>query len=393
MTNVDYLIVGSGLTGGTIARLLTDAGREVLILERRAHLGGNVHDSVHASGIRVHTYGPHYFRCSSPKIWDFVQRFSSFYDYQAVVKSQVNGHFEVWPLNETMFDQFPGWRQSRPSGPPANFEEACLQKMPRPLYETFIRGYTRRQWGVDPRLLEPALASRIRINRKPEIHLTPHYAFQGLPTGGYAQLMLNLLQEIPTFGGVDYLEHRSDYRARKALIFTGSVDEFFNFDAGRLGYRSQKRNHEFLPGCSWHQPCAQVNHPTADDRAPVRTLEWKHLMQPKEQTAISGTVITQEFPFTPDSPEEFEYPMPTPHSAALYRQYRERAAAIPRLVVCGRLGAYRYFDMDQAIGHAMTVGKALLSRDAQPTEINAALLAASLDPATTAAGVSSRASN
>ena len=102
-STVDYLVVGSGLTGGTIARLLADAGREVLVLERRTHLGGNVHDSLHVSGIRVHTYGPHYFRCSSPRIWEFVQRFSTFYPYEAVVKSLVDGQYEAWPIQESMF--------------------------------------------------------------------------------------------------------------------------------------------------------------------------------------------------------------------------------------------------------------------------------------------------
>ena len=366
---VDYLVVGSGLTGGTIARLLTDAGREVLVLERRDHLGGNVHDSLHASGIRVHTYGPHYFRCSSPKIWDFVQRFSTFYPYEAVVKSLVYGQYEAWPIHEGMFDRFPEWQKSRPAAPPTNFEEACLQRMPRPLYEAFIQGYTRRQWGVDPSHLEASLASRIRINQGPELHLTPHCLHQGLPTLGYAHLMAQLLDRIPCVTGIDYLKHSADYTARKALIFTGSLDEFFSFDAGRLGYRSQKRVDDYLPDHQWHQPCAQVNHPDANETGAVRTLEWKHLMPPEQQPSLAGTVLTREYPYTPSSPEDFEYPMPTPQSAELYRNYRARAAAIPRLVVCGRLGAYRYFDMDQAIGHAMTIAGALLEPEAQPTGV------------------------
>ena len=374
-TTVDYLVVGSGLTGGTIARLLTDQGREVLVLERRSHLGGNVHDSVHASGIRVHTYGPHYFRCSSPRIWEFVQRFASFYPYEATVKSQVNGHYETWPLNEAMFDAFPGWQTSRPTAPPANFEEACLQKMPRPIYETFVRGYTRRQWGVEPHLLGAALAWRIPINRRSHVHLTPHCAYQGLPKDGYADFTAKLLEGIPCRLGVDYLKHTAEYQARKAVIFTGSLDEFFNFDAGCLGYRSQRRIHQFLSDCTWHQPCAQVNHPDVDALGAVRTLEWKHLMRPEERSGIRGTLITQEYPFTPDRPEEFEYPVPLPRNTELYGYYRARAAAVDGLIVCGRLGAYRYFDMDQAIGHGMSIAKDLLHNHAKPGEIQAGLSA------------------
>jgi len=361
LTTVDYLVVGSGLTGSTIARLLTDLGREVLVLERRSHLGGNVHDSVHASGIRVHTYGPHYFRCRSTRIWEFVQRFASFYPYQATVKSLLNGVYEPWPINESMFDAFPGWQRSRPAAPAANFEEACLQKMPRPIYKAFVSGYARRQWGIEPQLLGAALASRIRVNPRSHVHLTPHYAYQGLPKAGYADFTAKLLDQIPCRSGVDYLKHTADYKARKAVIFTGSLDEFFGFDAGRLGYRGQRRTHHFLSDSTWHQPCAQVNHPDTDATGSVRTIEWKHLMRPEENQGISGTLITQEYPFTPERPVDFEYPVPLARNVELYRHYRSRAAAVRGLVVCGRLGAYRYFDMDQAIGHGMSVAKRLLT--------------------------------
>jgi UDP-galactopyranose mutase len=360
MTTVDYMIVGSGLTGGTIARLLADQGREVMVLERKNHLGGNVHDSIHPSGIRYHTYGPHYFRCSSKRIWEFVRRFSEFYPHNAHVKCRINGQYYPWPLHESMFDLYPGWQPPSPATPAKNFEESCLRKMPRPLYEAFIEGYTRRQWGVEPWVLDSELGRRVRINSGRETSLTPRCLFQGLPTSGYAQFTANLVAGIPYALNTDYLGHRSEYRARRALVFTGSLDEFFHFDAGRLGYRSQKRRHHYLPDCRWHQPCVQVNHPDASDNGPIRTLEWKHLMSLESRQAVNGTLITEEYPFTPYLPEEFEYPFPSEGNAKLYQHYRTRAAAIPRLVVCGRLGSYRYFDMDQAIGHAMTVAAMLL---------------------------------
>jgi len=130
---------------------------------------------------------------------------------------------------------------------------------------------------------------------------------------------LTLLAGIPCALGLDYLEHRSEYKPRRALIFTGSLDEFFHFDAGRLGYRSQKRRHYYLPDCQWHQPCAQVNHPDVSAHGPLRTLEWKHLMTPEQQQAVRGTLVTEEYPFTAESPNEFEYPIPSDWNTTLYQ--------------------------------------------------------------------------
>jgi UDP-galactopyranose mutase len=366
VTNVDYLVVGSGLTGGTIARVLTDYHREVLVLERRAHLGGNVFDTLHSSNVRIHTYGPHYFRCSSPRVWQFLHRFSGFYPYEARVLSRLNGHYESWPPNRDLLERFAGWEPPPTQGPPQNFEAACLQKMPRSVYELLVRGYTARQWGRDPALLSPGLAERVRINGDGQTTLTPDRIHQALPDRGYAALVGNLLANIPCLLGIDFLQHSKEYHARKALIFTGSLDEFFGFDGGRLEYRSQKRIHEFHQACAFRQPCAQVNYPAAGDNDPLRTLEWKHLLPTPEQCRVEGTVITSEYPFTPTEPDQFEYPVPTIPNRLLYRQYRARARALPKLVVCGRLGSYRYLDMDQAIRRALAIGEALVNKGARP---------------------------
>jgi len=356
-TSVDYLVVGAGLTGSTVARVLHDQGREVLMLDRRHHVGGNVHDSLHPSQIRFHTYGPHYFRCSSRRVWEFVNRFSAFYPYKATVKSTVAGHYENWPVSAALFDQYSGWENSRPTGTPANFEEACLRKMPRAIYECFVKGYTRRQWGLDPRQLQPSLADRIRINVDQETTLSPRHVHQGLPTQGYAGLMARMIEGIPCVLGVDYLQNRSAYQVRRSLIFTGPIDEFFNFDAGRLRYRSLRRVHEFIPGADWVQPCGQVNHPDAGNREALRTLEWKHLMPADQQPQARGTLLTREYPFTPEEPDQFEYPVPTADQQELYRQYRRRARAVSGLVICGRMGTYRYLDMDKAIGLALRLAE------------------------------------
>ena len=292
--------------------------------------------------------------------------FSGFYPYQARVLSRVNGHYESWPPNRDLLRRFAGWERLRAQAPPQNFEAACLQRMPRAVYELLVRNYTERQWGRDPAQLSPDLADRIRVNKDGDTTLTPDRVHQALPDRGYAALVNNLLADIPCRLGVDFLKHQKEYRVRKALIFTGSLDEFFGFDHGRLEYRSQKRTHEFHPACEFRQPCAQVNYPAARRNEPLRTLEWKHLLPSTEQCRVPGTVITSEYPFTPTEPDQFEYPVPTEHNRLLYRHYQARARAFPKLVVCGRLGTYRYLDMDQAIRRALTIGEQLVNDAADP---------------------------
>jgi UDP-galactopyranose mutase len=178
---VDFLIVGSGLTGATIARTLTDAGCEVLMLERRNHIGGNVHDRVHPSGVRVHTYGPHYFRTNSEEIWRFVHRFSEFFPYEAVVKTQVDGKLEQWPVAaEYIRREVGSFCPPSLHKIPSNFEEACLAKMPRMVYEKFVRGYTEKQWGRTRRVYRlswrPALkwfSTAIRVSAGTNIRAFP----------------------------------------------------------------------------------------------------------------------------------------------------------------------------------------------------------------------------
>jgi UDP-galactopyranose mutase len=362
---VDYLIVGSGLTGATIARTLADQGREVLVLERRRHLGGNMHDQVHESGIRIHTYGPHYFRTSSERIWRFVRRFGDFHRFEAILMSHVDGRLEHWPIQAEYIERTigPDWRPAH-CGPAANFEEASLAMMPQAIYTKFVRGYTAKQWGVDPKTLAAELAGRFDVRRDGDARLKSS-THQGVPTAGYSELMRRMLDGIRVVGEVDYLKARSQFTARKLVVFTGPVDEYFGFDLGKLAYRGQRRRHEFLPQMAWHQPVPQVNYP--DPAVPhVRILEWKHMMEPRSAAGIAGTVLTWETPYSPADPSHYEYPFPDESNRRLYLKYRERAEADPRLLVCGRLGEFRYFDMDQAIGRALMIAERILRGDEAP---------------------------
>lgn len=358
----DYVIVGSGLTGGTIARLLTDAGREVVVLERRPHLGGNVHDHRHASGVRIHTYGPHYFRTGSEEIWEYVNRFARFYKYEAVVKSLVDGRIENWPIAASYIRRTIGenWKPSF-TGTPANFEEASLAMMPELVYRKFVKGYSEKQWGVKATELSAELARRFDVREDDEPRLMRH-KHQGIPRDGYAAFTRSILAGIPVVPNFDYLKNQELVHARKLLVFTGPIDEFFGYDLGRLRYRGQRREHSYLPNQHLVQPCGQVNNPDPATGPHIRTLEWKHMMPPDEVPQIQGTVLTREYTFSPEDPNQQEYPFPDRHNAELYQRYRARAEAIPGLLVCGRLGEYRYYDMDQAIGRAMMLARQLLAQ-------------------------------
>jgi UDP-galactopyranose mutase len=356
----DHLIIGSGLTGAVIGRTLADAGRAVLVVDRRGDLGGNVHDHVHASGIRIHTYGPHYFRTNSDELWAFVNRFTSFHRYEPALMSLVDGELEHWPVFGSYLRRKlgPTWQPGF-AGTPRNFEEASLAMMPRLVYEKFVKGYSEKQWGVPAASLSAELARRFDVREDDEPRLMRH-RHQGIPTDGYTAFMRALLAGLPVLLNCDYLRHRAEFRPRRSTIFTGPIDEYFDFDLGHLSYRGQHREHDYLPDTDLAQPCGQVNNPSHESGQHIRTLEWKHMMPAEFVERIRGTVLTREIPFTPTEPDAFEYPFPDVKNARLYQTYRARAELIPDLLICGRLGEYRYYDMDQAIGRAQLLARGLL---------------------------------
>ena len=359
---VDYLIVGSGLTGAVIARTLADAGREVLVVDRRSHMGGNVHDHAHASGIRIHTYGPHYFRTSSERVWEFATRFAAFDPYEAALRSDVDGALEQWPIAGSYVRRRVGedWRPEF-HGAPRNFEEAALSLMPRLVYEKFVKEYNEKQWGVPSHALAAKLCGRFDVRHDDEPRLKPHAKYQGIPSAGYAAWTRRMLDGVPVLLNCDYLRRRSELMGRKLLVFTGPIDEFFDFELGKLLYRGQRREHNYLPDVDFAQPCGQVNNPLHAGGPHIRTLEWKHMMPAPLAGRIRGTVLTRETPFTPSNPGEYEYPFPDEANAVLYQAYRRRADALERVLICGRLGEYRYYDMDQAIARAQALADRILN--------------------------------
>ena len=170
-----------------------------------------------------------------------------------------------------------------------------------------------------------------------------------------------MLKGIPTLLNLDYLKAGRWLKPRRKLIFTGPIDEYFDFDLGRLRYRGQRRVHEYHADVDWLQPCGQVNNPDPHIGEHVRTLEWKHMMDPRYAQRIHGTLLTREIPYSPQNPDDYEYPFPDDGNDALFQRYRQRLAALPDVLVCGRLGDYRYYDMDQAIARALVLADELLA--------------------------------
>jgi UDP-galactopyranose mutase len=355
MSDCEVLVIGSGLTGATLARLLRDAAKAVIVVERRPHIGGNVRDHRHPSGIVVHDYGPHYFRTSSMRIWQFVNRFSVFRPFAAILKTIVAGRYENWPISADYIVRAvgAGWRPEF-AGTPRNFEEACLAMMPRPVYEQFVRDYTEKQWGVPAADLSADLAGRFGVRMSNDERLKTS-RYQGIPSVGYSSFMQRMLTGIPVAFEYDYLTRRDEIRAQQLTIFTGAIDEFFEFRLGRLRYRGQRRQHLWLGGTGYRHPTVQTNFPSRGDGEFVREIEWKHMMDPATADGIPGTLITREYPISPEIPDHFEYPFPGEADRELYARYVESACRIPNLLICGRLGEYRYYDMDQAIARAMVL--------------------------------------
>ena len=354
----DYLIVGAGLTGSTIARCLADAGRDVLLLDRRSHRGGNVYDETHAlSGIRVHTYGPHYFRTNSDRIWDFVNRFADFHKFEAVIFSKLQHEYYHWPLWQSEINKLTKEHASF-SGETINLEQACLSLMPRKIYECFIKEYNEKQWGMACTDLDKSLCNRFDVRSTDEPRLKPDMRYQGVPSKGYASMMAEMTKDLRVELGVDYLKHKELF-ASKHVIYTGPIDEYFSYNLGKLKYRAQKRDHKYHPRANFLQSTVQVNYPQHADGPQIRSIEWKWMMPTFD--GLRGTVLTTETPYSPTESNDYEYPYPDMINAALYQQYSSIATQLTNVTFCGRLGEYKYFDMDQAIARGMKIAESLLT--------------------------------
>lgn len=353
----DYLIVGAGYAGSVLAeRLACGSGKQVLLVDRRPHIGGNAYDHYDESGILVHKYGPHIFHTNSKEVFDYLSRFTAWRPYQHKVLASVDGRLVPIPINLDTINQLYGLnlnsfqmeeflasraevRQSIVTS-----EDVVVSKVGRELYEKFFRGYSRKQWGLDPSELDAQVTARVptRTNRD-DRYFTDVY--QAMPKHGFTRMFANMLDHpnIRILLNTDYREI-IDILPYREMIYTGPVDEFFNFEFGRLPYRCLEFRHETLNQAQF-QPVAVVNYP--NDYEFTRITEFKHLSGQEHPK----TSIVYEYPRAEGDPY---YPIPRKENAQIYQKYQALAEQSGVQFV-GRLATYKYYNMDQVVAQALTV--------------------------------------
>lgn len=353
----DYIVVGAGLFGAVFARELTEAGKKCLILERRNHIGGNCYTE-NVNGINVHKYGAHIFRTNDSYIWEYIRRFAEFNNFVNSPIAQCSDGVYNLPFNMNTFSKMWGIRtpseaqeiilkQSKEIRDPKNLEEKAISLVGRDIYEKFIKGYTEKQWGRKCVDLPSSILRRIPVRF---IYDNNYFndRYQGIPIGGYTKLFSNLLENIPVELECDFLKNREFFEKKgKKVIFTGAIDEFFNFSLGELQYRSLAfEEKEFdIPN---FQGVAVCNYPELN--APyTRSIEHKHFEFGTQPT----TIVSYEYSVEWNKHMEPYYPINDQINEERYQEYKNQASKLTNIKFGGRLGEYKYYDMQDTIKSAL----------------------------------------
>ena len=367
----DYLIVGAGLYGATAARQLTDAGKTVLVIDKRSHIAGNVYTEK-VEGIHFHKYGAHIFHTNNAEVWDYVQRFATFNRFTNSPVANYKGELFSLPFNMYTFNKMWGVvtpeeaaskiaeQRKEITGKPQNLEEQAISLVGRDIYEKLIKGYTEKQWGRDCKNLPAFIIKRLPVR----LTFDNNYfdaLYQGIPVGGYTRMVENMLSGIEVRLGVDFLEHKDEVisQARK-VIYTGSIDAFYRFSLGTLEYRSVRFENEVLDIPNF-QGNAAVNY--TDRETPwTRIIEhkWFEFGKDEDGNDLPKTIISKEYSSEWKSGDEPYYPINDEKNGALYAKYRVLAKQEKNIVFGGRLGEYKYYDMDQVIAAALQKSRELL---------------------------------
>ena len=379
----DYLIVGAGFAGSVLAeRLAAGLGKRVLLIDRRPHIGGNAYDHYDDDGILVHRYGPHIFHTNSRRIVDYLSRFTAWRPYEHRVLARVDGQLVPIPINLTTLNRLYGLdldeaqaeaflaARAEPVAEIRTSEDVVINQIGRELYEKFFRGYTRKQWGLDPSQLDRSVTARVPTRTNADDRYFTD-SFQMMPLHGYTRMFEKMLAHpnIEVRLSTDFRQLGRGVRYGH-LVYCGPIDEYFGYRYGRLPYRSLKFRHETLDQENL-QPVAVVNYP-AEDVPWTRITEYKHLTGQRH----AKTSVTYEYPSAEGDPY---YPIPRPENAALYKRYQALAEATPGVTFLGRLGTYKYYNMDQVVGQALALYKrieeaervqrpALVAKPAAPVE-------------------------
>ena len=373
MSKPDLVVVGSGFFGLTIAeRCANELGLDVLVLERRSHLGGNAYSEVEPeTGIEVHTYGAHLFHTSNERVWEYVNRFTTFTGYQHRVFARYQGQVYSFPMNLGLINQFFG-RSHTPDEARAliaeqsseidtdraeNLEEKAISLIGRPLYEAFVKGYTAKQWQTDPKELSPDIITRLPVRYTFDNRYF-NDTYEGLPTDGYTAWLTRMADhpKIEVRLDTDFFDPangtRDAYRGQVPIVYTGPVDEYFGNSEGRLSWRTVDLEAE-VKDVDDFQGTPVVNY--NDQEVPyTRILEFKHFHP--ERTYLPGkTVVVHEYSRFAEPDDEPYYPINTADDRAKLLKYRDLAKQEPMVLFGGRLGTYKYLDMHMAIGSALSM--------------------------------------
>ena len=372
----DYLIVGSGLYGAMFAYEAKKRGKKCLVIDKRNHIGGNIYCE-NIEGINVHKYGAHIFHTSDKKIWDYINTFAEFNNYinspVAIYKDELynlpfnmNTFSKLWGIKtpaeakKIIADQIADLNITEPK----NLEEQALSLVGKDVYQKLIKGYTEKQWERDCKDLPAFIIRRLPLRFTYDNNYF-NDRFQGIPEGGYTQIVEKLLEDIPVLTGVSLQEYQTANAARTAdeqdswdrLLYTGMIDEYYHYRLGTLEYRSLRFETEELPEEDNYQGNAVVNY-TEREVPYTRIIEHKHF----EFQTGEGTVITREYPATWKKGDEPYYPINDEKNGALYAQYAELAKKEANVLFGGRLGQYKYYDMDKVIRSALDMVKEELAR-------------------------------
>ena len=360
----DYLIVGAGLYGAVFAHEMKARGKKVLVIDRRAHIAGNVYTE-NIEGIHVHRYGAHIFHTNNKKVWNYITQFAEFNRFTNSPVANYKGKLYSLPFNMYTFNQMWGVvtpeeasaeieRQRREiTGEPKNLEEQAISLVGRDIYEKLIKGYTEKQWGRDCRELPAFIIRRLPVR----LTFDNNYfnaLYQGIPVGGYTKMVANLLEGIEVRLNTDYLEHKDelDVLAQK-VVYTGAIDAYFGYQLGHLEYRSVRFETELLDQPNF-QGNAAVNY--TDRETPwTRIIEhkWFEFGRDDEGRELPKTIISREYSSEWKPGDEPYYPVNDEKNGELYARYRERAQGEKKVIFGGRLGEYKYYDMDAVIGAAL----------------------------------------
>lgn len=368
--NADLVVVGSGLFGLTIAeRCAVDLGLEVLVLDRRHHVGGNAYSEPEPeTGIEVHKYGAHLFHTSNARVWDYVNRFTAFTSYQHRVFTKYQGQVYSFPMNLALINQFFG-QSYTPAEARAlvaqqaseidtkdaqNLEEKAISLIGRPLYEAFVKGYTAKQWQTDPKELGPDIISRLPVRYSFDNRYF-NDTYEGLPVDGYTAWMERMVDHpnIEVRLNTDFFDIRDDFVGQLPIVYTGPLDAYFSHAAGELSWRTVDLEVS-VEQVGDFQGTSVMNY--ADEDIPfTRIHEFRHFHPERDWYPKDKTVIVHEYSRFAESGDEPYYPINTADDRAKLLRYRELAKDEPNVLFGGRLGTYKYLDMHMAIGSALSM--------------------------------------